>query len=131
MMGFGYGGGYRNVRYLRIGAIVALLLFGALAHDEGRAYDTVRLFYFALIIGLIAFSFRSRGARRTSDFRRQVNNTFDPIETRLVDAEGNPPPQMTQPGWYPHPENASIQRYWDGTAWGATRMWDGSAWVKS
>lgn len=26
---------------------------------------------------------------------------------------------MTQPGWYPDPENPTAQRYWDGTAWAA------------
>jgi hypothetical protein len=129
-MGFGLGGCNSNLRYVRIGAIIALLLFGALSHDSGAGYTTFRLFYFALIIGLLMFSFRSRGVRRPSAYRQQSNASNNPIETRIVDAPDAAFPNATQPGWYPHPDKASLQRYWDGSAWGATRQWNGSSWVQ-
>lgn len=35
--------------------------------------------------------------------------------------------QSTPAGWYPDPENASQERYWDGAAWGDSRALVGAA----
>jgi hypothetical protein len=32
-------------------------------------------------------------------------------------------------GWIPDPEDLTVTRYWNGTAWVAERAWDGSTWV--
>src|SRR5262245_13148792 len=32
-------------------------------------------------------------------------------------------------GWHADPDDRTLTRYWNGTAWAATRRWNGSEWV--
>jgi hypothetical protein len=63
---FGMGGGNRSLRFVRIGALVLILLIGAAFHDKGSAYNTIHIVYIVLIVALLltglVLSRRGRGS---------------------------------------------------------------------
>src|SRR5438270_7596730 len=38
--------------------------------------------------------------------------------------------EMTQPGWYTDPADATTSRFWTGSAWSASRQWNGNQWIE-
>ena len=113
--GFGYGNRGRNsgLRQLRYIALVALLILGTAFHHSGSTYDTIRFVYYGVIIGALVYGVQRRRGRPAG----------------MRQGQGGAPPAPVQPGWYPEPGSASVQRYWDGVAWGSRRRWDGHSWV--
>lgn len=111
MFGMGMGmGGRRNpsMRYLRIGALVLILLAGVVFHHSGKTYDSLRVLYYVLIIGLIAYSFRARRSIGQSGGFNSVGARFGrpggqgwasrpgaqaPVDARLREPEPDPGPQ--------------------------------------
>jgi hypothetical protein len=64
---FGMGGGNRSsLRFIRIGALILILLIGAAFHDKGSVYNSIHIVYIVLIVALLAtgivLSRRSRGS---------------------------------------------------------------------
>jgi hypothetical protein len=123
--------GYRNptTRYLRIGAFVLVLLAGSLFHHSGGTYTVIRYAYYALIIGLLVMSFRSRrGLGRGMMGGRQAPPgqgfpTSDPRQNPVASS-------LAAPGWFPDSRELNLERYWDGMAWTRQRRFDGTNWVE-
>jgi hypothetical protein len=127
--GFGGRGGNANMRYLRIGAIVVLLLSGVIFHHSGPVYDTLRFAWYGLVIGGLAYGLSRRRARGGQMGRGGFGSPMSgPNSGGGIGTPGTvaPPPS---PGWYPEPGSAASQRYWDGQTWGARRRWNGAAWI--
>lgn len=59
----GMGRGNSSLRTICIGALVLVLLAGVVFHHSGGAYDTIRVLYFALIIGFLVFATTARRLR--------------------------------------------------------------------
>jgi hypothetical protein len=97
----GMGGGNPRMRSFRIGALVLIVLAGVVLHHTGRAYEAIRLIYFALIIGLLFASFRGRRTNVPGVSRANVSNGWpfggpandrqnSTVDTRLVDPDSPP-----------------------------------------
>ena len=59
MMAFGFGGN-KKFRGYWIGALALVILAGVVFHHSGRTYETIRILYYAAIIGMLVYRFRSR-----------------------------------------------------------------------
>lgn len=124
-----FGPGFRNNRVGSFRLVAMLgLLFVTLAfrgNSTGSSTTYIRIALFgAVAIGLAA-SRRRRGSRMGGagypNPLGRPNAGFGSPSSAVA-----PPPQ---PGWYPEPGSAAIQRYWDGSSWGQRRRWDGGNWV--
>jgi hypothetical protein len=61
----GMGGSRSNLRLIRIGLLVAVLLIGASLHHSGSTYNTIHVIYLVIIVGLLVASvvIRKRSGR--------------------------------------------------------------------
>jgi hypothetical protein len=61
----GMGGRNSSLRFLRLGALAALLIGTAVFHVRGSGYVTLRVIYIVVIIGVLiaSFALRHRGVR--------------------------------------------------------------------
>jgi hypothetical protein len=59
----GMGGRNSSLRFLRLGALAALLIGTAVFHVRGSGYVTLRVIYIVVIVGLLiaSFALRRRG----------------------------------------------------------------------
>jgi hypothetical protein len=121
--------GSRNpqMRYLRVGLLVVLLVAGTAFHHTGPTYTAIRVVYYAVLLGALAFAFSRRSAAKHHEPSSGPPPT--PIDPRAPGVPGSPPTTGLAPGWYPDQQNMALQRFWDGTRWTGSRHWDGSAWV--
>jgi hypothetical protein len=124
---FGFGSRNPQLRYLRLGALVVLILAGSAFHHSGPTYDAIRVVYYALILGVIGYALYHRSGAR----RRGAGLPGPGPSPTFPGPTGTLPPTVLSPGWYPDHQDMKIQRYWDGTGWTATRTWDGAQWVDS
>jgi hypothetical protein len=56
-----------SFRMIRIGLLVSVLILGATLHDKGSTYNTIRVIYVVIVLGLLIGSFalrRGGGMRR-------------------------------------------------------------------
>ncbi len=54
------GGGRSSLRYVRLLALVAILVAGATLHDRGSTYTVLRILYFVVIFGALGLMLLSR-----------------------------------------------------------------------
>jgi hypothetical protein len=140
-----FGGmGSRNpqMRYLRLGLLAAVLLAGWAFHDSGPTYTAIRIVYFVVVIGFIAFAFYRRSAARHHDSWTPPTTPPGPGPSPTVPGRPGPPSSPVAhpvtaaepgaalaPGWYPDQQDMKVQRYWDGSAWVGTRHWEENGWI--
>jgi len=117
------------MRFLRLGLLVAVLVAGAAFHDSGPTYTTIRVLYFAVIIGFIGFALYRRSVTRHHDTSITPTPPPGPGSSPTVPAEPSSPTPTLNPGWYPDQHDMLVQRYWDGSAWVGTRHWEENRWV--
>jgi hypothetical protein len=113
------------MRVVRVALLVVLLGAGTAFHHTGAAYTTIRVAYYAVILGGLGYVlWRRSGAQRRSP-------TAAP-GAPAPEGPGpwSPPKQVQAPGWYPDLRDMSLQRYWDGSVWTTTRRWDGTTWIE-
>ena len=113
--------GYRrsNLRQLRYGAIVLLLLVGVVSHHSGPTYSLIRYGYLALVLGLVVARLRGRRggfATRASAPAPVVGDNVHEGSYGVADR-------------FPDQE-ADVERYWDGSSWTARRRFDGANWIE-
>jgi hypothetical protein len=65
----GMGGRNSSLRFLRLGALAALLIGTAVFHVRGSGYVTLRVIYIVVIVGVLiaSFALRRRGVRGRAD----------------------------------------------------------------
>jgi hypothetical protein len=131
-----FGMGYRNptTRYLRIGALVIVLLAGAVLHHSGGIYNVIHVAYLALIVGFLVVGFASRrgyGRGVGQGYGRGVGAGVPPGAMPPNGPRQNPvASSLAAPGWFPDATDRNVERYWDGTTWTRRRHFDGATWVE-
>jgi Protein of unknown function (DUF2510) len=134
---FGFGSRNPQWRMVRIGLLAAVLLAGVVFHERGPAYTTIRVLYFVVIFGALGFFLlrrsvaKRRGSSPAADAGVSGPATHRAVPPQSLDPASSVPagsPQR-QPGWFPDQQDMKVQRYWDGSAWTATRRWEDDRWV--
>jgi hypothetical protein len=118
---FGFGSRNPQMRVVRLGLLAVLLIAGATFHHTGPVYTAIRVAYYAVILGGLGYLLWRRSAAKRQG-PAGVPGPQNPGDTHPPTTAGH------QPGWFPDHHDMSVQRYWDGTTWTATRRWDGSKW---
>jgi hypothetical protein len=139
---FGLGPRNPQLRVIRLGILVLVILAGVVFHDHGPTYEAIHIGYYVILVAFIGYAFYARsratrgggtmGAPGPTPSPTLPGHRGDPSSTVPVPASpppSTPAPSTQTPGWYPDQQDASQQRYWDGTTWTGTRHWDGSTWV--
>jgi hypothetical protein len=67
----GSGGGRSNLRMIRLGALVAILIIGFAFHDHGSTYSVLHGIYLVVIVGVLLFAVVN--GRRSGGFRGRRN----------------------------------------------------------
>jgi Protein of unknown function (DUF2510) len=115
-----FGMGYRNptTRYLRIGALVIVLLAGAVLHHSG-----------GIVVGFASRRGYGRGVGQ--GYGRGVGAGVPPGAMPPNGPRQNPvASSLAAPGWFPDATDRNVERYWDGTTWTRRRHFDGATWVE-
>jgi len=112
------------MRTLRLVLLAAVLLAGAAFHHSGAAYTSIRVAYYAVIVGGIGFALWRRSVAK-----RETMDGTAPAAMGVAGDGHRPDPPTRTPGWYPDQQDMTIQRHWDGSTWTATRRWTGHEWV--
>jgi len=124
----GFGGRNPQMRSIRLLLLVAVLVAGAAFHDSGPTYTTIRIAYYAVIVGFIGFALYRRSVHK-----HQGTSTTappGPAPSPAVPGEPwSPTYPVLNPGWFPDQHDMLVQRYWDGSAWVGTRHWEENRWV--
>jgi hypothetical protein len=139
---FGFGSRNPQWRAARIALLAAVLLAGFVFHDKGPAYITIRVLYFVVIFGGLGFFWWRRSvAKRGGTSPAADAGASGPLappplpkkssDAALTEAPASAGSVVRQPGWFPDQQDMKVQRYWDGSAWTATRRWEGDRWVDS
>ena len=111
---------------MRLALLAVVLIAGFAFHDHGTVYTTIRVIYYAVILGVVAYALWHRSLAKRHGGAPGPRPDPGSTPTR----PGPTLPAATQvPGWYPDQRDMAVQRYWDGTTFTATRHWDGHQWV--
>jgi hypothetical protein len=122
---FGFGSRNPQMRTMRLALLAVVLIAGFAFHDHGTVYTTIRVIYYAVILGVVAYALWHR-----SPAQRRGGAPGAPDPGSAPTLPGSTAPAATQvPGWYPDQRDMTVQRYWDGTTFTSTRHWDGQQWM--
>jgi hypothetical protein len=123
---FGFGSRNPQMRSFRFALLAVLLIAGVAFHDSGPVYTTLRVAYYAVILGVIGFALWKR-----STSRHGTTSAADgPPGTAVPGDPASPVPPPRNPGWYPDQNDMAVQRHWDGSGWTGTRRWQDDRWVE-
>jgi hypothetical protein len=154
---FGFGSRNPQMRYMRFALLAVVLIAGVTFHHTGAVYTTIRVIYYAVILGGLGYYLWRRSVAKhdpdapAAGFGAPAPTVPAPaVPGPAVPAPavpgpalpgagptvpGHPAPPLPTafltPGWYPDQQDMNVQRYWDGSAWTSARHWGGTEWVDS
>jgi hypothetical protein len=75
----GMSGANSSLRTIRLGLLVLVVLAGVVFHHSGGAYITIRVLYFALVIGFVVFAATARRRRGRNPGQGSVGGSWGDI----------------------------------------------------